>query len=277
VHCASALQGPIGGGIDATVEAASEAPSRPAASRRSRIQAGERSFRVTNRQSASIVFRGGLLVVLCCTLVTVGAGMVSMSGLTNEQYFTVLAWTATAAAIAAWPITPRGLDIERPAFMLVRWGARLGLAMWAVGLWDLAGDPTTRWGPLGLESAGIVGAALLLACGASIAREFELQHTSRRLTTSAVLAVPIGVFTWIMPFPGDRLNIPAGPEGLIAVVFTLFCVCPWWWLLLRTARSIKDLYRETSWTIRAARDAKARDRELAARIREPEPPDRPWD
>ena len=277
VHCATRLGGPVSGNVDLTMEDVPEGAPPQRLRKRAHLSEGELSFRITNSVTGSIAFRGSILALFCTLLGIVGVGLMSMLGMPNEQYFSYLAWMGTVAAIVAWPLTPRSLDIERPMYKVVRWGARIGLGLWAIGLWDLADNPAVRWDPVPFEAAGIVGAALLVSVGASIAREYELHASARRFTTSAFLTVPIGVYTWIMPFPEDRVVIPEGPAGFIAVFYVLITIGPWWWLLIRTARSLKDLLSETTWTIRARRDARTRDRALAARIQEPDSTDHPFE
>ncbi|MDP7029271.1 MAG: hypothetical protein QF733_03520 [Phycisphaerales bacterium] len=227
--------------------------------RRTVLPQGEVSFRISGRLARSWHFRAALLVILWSIVGVGGTGVVSMVGLPNSTYFAVLAMWAGVASIAVWFCSPRSLDIERPLWILVRWGARLGLACWAVGLWE-ARQPTIGMGPaIWMQAGGAVGGVLLLAVLASVARELELLHSARKLTTSAVLFLPIMLFTWIMPFPEDAVTISEGPAGLVQSVFLLIAVVPWFWLLLRVARAVLDMTAECRWAGVAHRDQASRD------------------
>jgi hypothetical protein len=171
-------------------------------------------------------------------------------------------------AAASWIVTPRSLDVEHPVFFIVRWGARLTLPCWVFGLWlELrAGQPT--WESFILEFAGAFGAAMLLASLASIANELEIKHTARRLTTTIWLIGPVGLLTWIMPFPENAVAIDKGPFGMVASIFILIAVGPWFWLVLRTARSLVELFSMGRWIERAHHDAEERDRALRERMQQ---------
>jgi hypothetical protein len=212
------------------------------------------------------MFRVAMLVVFLSVLAVAVIGIVSMTGLPGERYYNALAIASGAAAIASWLLTPAALDRERPAWAAVRWGARIGLAIWPFGLWSAADPAVSRWETLALQSIGLIGGMLFLAALASIAREVELLYTSRRLTTLAFLTIPIGAFTWIMPFPESRLLIPDGPVGMIGVIFLLIAILPWYWLLLQVIRSAWELLSESRWSVRARRDRAKRDAAFQARV-----------
>jgi len=204
--------------------------------------------------------------VLLSVLAIGAIGIVSMVGLARGPYYHSLAIAAAAVAVVSWVLTPASLDRERPAWLIVRWGARTGLALWVPALWSAADPAANRWELLVLEAIGLVGAMLFLAVLASIAREVELLHTARRLTTLAVVSIPIGAFTWIMPFPESRFVLPDGAAGMIGTVFVLFSVAPWYWLLIQTARSAGDLATESQWSARARRDRVKRDAAFRTRV-----------
>lgn len=224
----------------------------------SSLRTADRSFRVSERFVGSLTFQASLALMAAAILATMAIGLVSMIGLDGVRYHAALAIVAGVVAVVAWPLTPGGLDRERPAWLVIRFIARAGPVVWAVGLWWYTSPIPPGETALLLEFLGISGTTLLLASMASIARELELLHTSRRLTTSAVLAVPIGVFTWVVPFPENRLLIPEGAFGLVATIFTVLAVLPWLWLLLQILRSTLDLLSESRWTRRARADARAR-------------------
>ncbi len=231
----------------------------PSGVRRTVLAQGEVSFRISNRLARSWHFRAALLAVFWSVVGVAGSGVVSMIGLPNSQYYAALSLWAVIAAAAVWLCSPRSLDIERPAWLLVRWGARLGLVCWAIGLWWAATSTSATWGPVWMQAGGLIGGVLLLAVLASTARELELLHTARKLTTSAVLLPPIMVFTWVMPFPEDAVTIAEGPVGFIHVVVLLVAVGPWFWLLARVARSLLDMSAACRWTAVARRDQARRD------------------
>jgi len=223
------------------------------------LSAGEVSFRIPSHLARSWPFRAALLAVFWCIVGVGGTGIVSMIGLPNQHYYEALTLWAAIAAAATWFCSPRTLDMERPAWFLVRWGARAGLICWAVGLW-LATQPTPDdWTATWMQAGGVVGGVLLLAVLASVARELELLHSARKLTTSAVLLPPIMLFTWVMPFPEDAVTIGDGPVGLIHSVFLLVSIGPWFWLLARVARAVLDLTAACRWTGVAHRDRAGRD------------------
>ena len=177
-----------------------------------------------------------------------------MVGISSNTYNLVLAICATVAAIAIWPLSPHSLDRERPAWFFVRFGGRVGLACWALGLWWFTLSTEEGRAVMAMQLIGLVGGMLFLAVLASVARELELLHVARKLTTSAVLLIPIGLYTFVMPFPESRVNIDQGAFGFVAVVFVLFSILPWYWLLLRVARSVLELASEARWTERAHQD-----------------------
>ncbi len=230
------------------------------------LAAGEISIRITNQWRCSLVFRGAMLTVLLGVIAVGVIGIISMIELPRAQYCKALAITAAAVAIAAWALTPAGLDRERPAWIMVRWGARIGLLLWPLGLWSAADPAANQWESVVLQFVGIVGAMLFLATLASIAREVELLYTSRRLTTLAFLAIPVGIFTWIMPFPESRLVIPDGPIGMIGMVFLIVSILPWYWFLVQVGRSAQDLLSESGWAARARLDRVRRDAAFRARM-----------
>ena len=230
------------------------------------LSAGERSLRVSERYARSLVFRFGLFMLLASLITLVGIGVVSMVGLASEDYVRALMWVGAVVAAASWLVTPRSLDVEHPEFFVVRWGARLALPCWILGLWfELeAGRPS--WVSFLLEFAGAFGAALLLASLASIANELEIKHTARRLTTTIWLIGPVGVLTWVMPFPESAAKVGSEPFGMVASIFILITVGPWFWLVLRTVRSVLELFSMGRWIGRAHHDAEERDRALRARM-----------
>jgi hypothetical protein len=232
------------------------------------LVAGERSIRVSERFARSITFRCGLFMVIVALVALAAIGVVSMFGLASKDYVRLLMVVGAVVAAASWIVTPRSLDIEHPTFFIVRWGARLLLPCWVFGLWlELrAGQPT--WESFALEFAGAFGAALLLASLASIANELEIKHTSRRLTTTIWLIGPVGLLTWIMPFPENRVAIDTGPFGMVASIFILIAVGPWFWLVLRTIRSLVELFSLGRWIEKAHHDAEERDRALRERMQQ---------
>lgn len=232
------------------------------------LAAGERSLRVTERYARSIGFRGGLFVLIVSLVALAGIGMVSMSGLASEDYVRALMAVGVAVSAASWLVTPRSLDVEHPIFLVVRWGARLALPCWVLGLWLELKDGQFTWTSSMLELAGAFGAALLLASLASIANELEIKYTARRLTTSIWLIGPVGLLTWVMPFPESAVQIESGPFGMVATIFILIAVGPWFWLVLRTARSVLELFSMGRWIRKAHHDAEARDRALRDRMQQ---------
>jgi len=186
-------------------------------------------------------------------------GIMSMVGISSNTYNSVLAICAAVAAIAIWPLSPNTLDRERPAWFFVRFGGRAGLACWAFGLWWYTQPTDDKWEATVMQLIGLVGGMLFLAILASIARELELLHAARKLTTSSVLLIPIGLYTFVMPFPQNEATIDQGPFGFVAVVFVLLSIVPWYWLLLRVARAVLELASEARWTQRAHQDYSQRE------------------
>jgi hypothetical protein len=78
---------------------------------------------------------------------------------------------------------------------------------------------------------------------------------------------PIGVFTWFAPFPEAAIVITDGAFGLVAVVFVLISIAPWYWLLLRTLRSVWGLLSFSGWAGRAHNDEIERDRAMRGRMK----------
>jgi hypothetical protein len=222
--------------------------------RKTVLASGELSFRISNRRTRSWLFRGALLATFWSVIVVGMIGIISMVGISSNTYNLVLAICVSVAAIAIWPLSPNSLDRERPAWLFVRFGGRVGLACWALGLWWYTQSAGENWGAMAMQLIGLVGGMLYLAVLASVARELELLHAARKLTTSAVLLIPIGLYTFVMPFPEGKVVIDQGAFGFVAVVFVLISIVPWYWLLLRVARSVLELASEARWTERAHQD-----------------------
>jgi hypothetical protein len=202
----------------------------------------------------------------------VGVDIASMMGLASKDYLRALMAVGAVIAAASWLVTPRSLDVEHPVFFVVRWGARITIPCWVLGLWIELEQGTYSWTSQTfytialLELVGIFGVALLLASLASIANELEIKHTARRLTTTIWLIGPVGVLTWLMPFPENAVHIDLGPIGLVASIYILIVVGPWFWLLLRTIRSVLELLSLGRWISRAHHDVEERDRALRERV-----------
>jgi hypothetical protein len=197
-------------------------------------------------------------------------GVMSMVGMSPAAYNGVLAVCGVVAAVAVWPLSPASLDKERPAWLFVRFGARLGLIAWALGLWWYIQPTADKWEATAMQLAGVIGGMFFLAVLASIARELELFHTARRLTSAAVLVIPVGVYTFVMPFPEDQVVITTGAFGMVAVVFLIFSILPWFWLLLQVARSVLELASESRWAAVAHADLADREARLRQRVNRPE-------
>ena len=237
------------------------------------LAAGERSLRVSDRFARGFVFRLGLFMLLAGLVTLAGVDIASMMGMASKNYLRALMAVGAVIAAASWFVTPRSLDIEQPVFFVVRWGARVTLPCWVLGLWiELEQGTYSSWTSQTfytvalLELVGIFGVALLLASLASIANELEIKHTARRLTTTIWLIGPVGVLTWLMPFPEKAVNIDPGPFGMVASIFILIVVGPWFWLLLRTIRSVLELLSLGRWISRAHHDVEERDRALRERV-----------
>jgi hypothetical protein len=231
------------------------------------LKEGERSFRITERFIRSLMFRAGLLLLLVSLIAVLVVAVISMGGLPSERYLTALITVAWGAAAAAWLVSPATLDVEHPIFFVVRWGARVGLACWPLGLWIERIEGVPSWGSVGMEFAGLCGAGLLLANLASIANELEIKHTARRLTTTIWLLGPVGLWTWLMPFPESVVKVDSESAfGMVAALFVLLCIGPWFWVVLRTARSVMELLSMGTWSGQAHHDAVRRDRAFRARV-----------
>lgn len=228
---------------------------------------GETSLRVTEKFSRSMGYRAGLALVLGSLVITAIAGIVSMNGASIDSYLKSLIVAGIAAAVASWFVTPATLDVEYPVFVVVRWGARVCLMFWPLGVLVELNRGAVSWGSVGLQCVGLFGAALLLITLASLANELELKHVSRRLTTTVWMLFPIGGFTWFAPFPEAAIVIADGAFGLVAVVFVLISIAPWYWLLLRTLRSVWGLLSLSGWAGRAHNDEIERDRAMRGRMK----------
>ncbi|MBT4768524.1 MAG: hypothetical protein HOO04_09210 [Phycisphaerae bacterium] len=228
---------------------------------------GETSLRVTEKFSRSMGYRAGLALVLGSLVITAIAGIVSMNGASIDSYLKSLIVAGIAAAVASWLVTPATLDVEYPVFVVVRWGARVCLMFWPIGVLVELYRGTVSWGSAGLQCVGLFGASLLLITLASLANELEMKHVSRRLTTSVWVLFPIGVYTWLAPFPEAAIAIADGAFGLVAVIFVLISIAPWYWLLLRTLRSVWGLLSLSGWAGQAHNNEVKRDRARRARIK----------
>lgn len=227
---------------------------------------GETSLRVTERFSRSIGYRTGLCLVFGSITITVTAGVLSMWGVPTDSYLRALIVAGVAASVAAWFVTPSTLDVEHPVFAGVRWGARVCLLGWPFGVFVEFTDGGVSWWSIGLQCVGLLGAGLLLMSLVCLANEFEMKHLARRLTTTVWLLFPIGLLTWILPFPEDTIVMPEGSFGLVATIFILIAVGPWYWMLLRTMRSVWGLLLMSSWAGRAHNDEIEQDRAMRARM-----------
>lgn len=228
---------------------------------------GETSLRVTEKFSRSMGYRAGLALVLGSLVITAIAGIVSMNDASIDSYLKSLIMAGIAAAVASWFVTPATLDVEYPVFVVVRWGARVCLMFWPLGVLVELNRGAVSWGSVGLQCVGLFGAALLLITLASLANELELKHVSRRLTTTVWMLFPIGGFTWFAPFPEAAIVIADGAFGLVAVIFVLISIAPWYWLLLRTLRSVWGLLSLSGWAGRAHNDEIERDRAMRGRMK----------
>lgn len=236
-----------------------------------KVPVGERSFRISESTIRSFWMCASLMLLITSTCALLVLGMVSMNGLRGTIYVNVQLAVCLVWAVAAWPLTPAGLDIERPWFLIVRWFARSGPLIWAAGLY-MASNPVSSilepWIAQLLELIWAGGTTSLLAMLASLAREFDCMHTSRRLTTIAVVALPIGLYTWIMPFPESKVVLGAGAAGFAGAVWVLITVVPWFVILVQIMRSGIDLLQECRWSMRALQDEIERDRSRHARMRD---------
>lgn len=228
---------------------------------------GETSLRVTERFSRSMEYRAGLCLTFGSVLITAIAGGLSMYGVSTDSYLKLLIVAGIAAVAGAWLVTPSTLDVEHSAFAGIRWGARACLIGWPLGVLVELNHGAVSWTSAALQCIGLLGGALLLVTLACLANEFEIKHVARRLTTTVWFLIPIGVLTWFVPFPEDAIVIPESAFGFVAVVFVLISVGPWYWLLLRTMRSVWGLLSMSGWAGRAHNNAVEQDRAMRARMK----------
>jgi hypothetical protein len=215
-----------------------------------------------------MVFRGGIALLLLTVVALIAAGVLSMMGtFDDETYRTVLVWIAISGTLGVWGTTPSTFDVGANGWLLFRWAARLLLPCWAIALLVLQvpGPVLQPWSLL-LEFLGLVGMVIAVCLLDVAATELEIRVTARRLSTTAWLLIPAGVLAWISPFPEDSLSLPDSPLGMIGAIFVAIVVGPWFWMLLRLARSLWDIARYQSWTRRVARESTARDQSRRDRV-----------
>lgn len=226
------------------------------------------SRKLPARVSGSMVFRGGIALLLLTVVALIAAGVLSMMGtFDDETYRTVLVWIAISGTLGVWGTTPSTFDVGANGWLLFRWAARLLLPCWAIALLVLQvpGPVLQPWSLL-LEFLGLVGMVIAVCLLDVAATELEIRVTARRLSTTAWLLIPAGVLAWISPFPEDSLSLPDSPLGMIGAIFVAIVVGPWFWMLLRLARSLWDIARYQSWTRRVARESTARDQSRRDRV-----------
>lgn len=234
-----------------------------------RTRRGELSARMPKRIVNSLLFRSGYGVLVTALIVLLITGLASLGGIDRVVYLQILEVIAVGVAASAWITLPRTLDIGRPWWAIWRWGARLALVCWPLGLaaqlrlWDW----TLMQSQL-LELIGLVGMAVYSAMLASVAAELDLRDTSRRLTTATWFVIPIGVFAHFGPYPGQVMSLGNTViDGLIGS-FILMTILPWIWLVIRLLRASWEIMRYGQWAVRATADARRRREDAVSRIKD---------
>lgn len=209
----------------------------------------------------SWLFQCGLALALVTTLGLIMVGALSMMGVIphDGDYQKALTLIAVAGSASVWCLTPSTLDEGFIGWLLARWAARLLMPCWVVGIvfWDPMGPVWQPWVLL-LQMLGLLGCNITIFLCSALAVEFELRATARRFASTGWMWMPASLLAWISPFPEGTLVLPDSPVGMIGAIFVLIVVGPWFWLLVRTARSIQDLRQLQSWTRRYERESAVR-------------------
>ncbi len=198
---------------------------------------------------ALLVAVSGLWAVLCVSR-TIGF-------IDHDEWSYVLQGSAIGLAIACVLATPGRADGPARNWLLpIRWLARLMI----LGLLLGAKPWNSPWAEAAFAFIGLVGLTMFLWILAMYARTNESQRVSRRFELGWIFAIPCGVVSYLLPFPGKVANLPQDVGGYIVVFIMLLMLIPTFVLCWYIFRPSLTLLHESIWASQNARHQQHVDR-----------------
>ena len=213
---------------------------------------------LTPAMQASLVWQLGLvLLVVVSGLWAVLCVSRTIGLIGNDSWSYILKGSAMGLAVACVLATPRRADgPARPWLLPIRWLARLlilGLVLGAVP-WN------SEWAEAIFAFVGLVGLTMFLWILAMYARVNETQRVSRQFELGWIFAIPCGVVSYLLPFPGKVANLPQNVGGYIVMFLVLLMLIPTFVLCWYIFRPSLALLHESVWAGQNVRHQRRIDR-----------------